>query len=434
MYDVATPTGFTVKVDTDAPFTLAPDSNTKLQGAFTVVVTLAANDTGSPIKEVKVSALPAGKATLDPANGVLSLSNPYFGETVPEGYRAEYRVKVTPAVGFDGTLTISTVVTDTAGNVGRSDAAGEDTFESVMAVGTKAAAITPEEVVPGTTVVKLDSLGKLGSNMFKTVDASLIPNLELFFSRGGTITLSDAGAAKTDHAAKTVVISEILWGLDLGAAIDDQGKYQFIELYNTSIDDAATTDKDEGLIDLKGWTLNFKEGRPAPDNDVDQVSNVPSGSGWNVDVGQNGRVTGTTGAGAAIPIDIVSMYRKINYEKVQNTDGGDKAKRLEGVPNGNAKGSWAASTRATRYVGVIDSHDSKHFVGVSVFTQTSVPRKPFVINELGNQTGGTNDWVEFRNVTDAEQSLNNYQLSVVTGDPADPATKKDTPTVSLQGQ
>ena len=419
----------TVDVDTEAGFTLVSGTTDKLMGAFTILVGIPReslvedNSIAAPISKVVVSVLPAGKATLTPTSGVATFGNPYFGAAPPALYVAEYRVMVTPAVGFDGTLTISAVVTDAAGNVGRSDAASENSFAVVPAVGTKAAVITPDVDIPGTTVVTLS--GKIGSNKFMTVDSG-IPNLELFFSRGGTITLSDAGAAKTDHAAKTVVISEILWGLDYAQKIADGGQlqWQFVELYNTNIED-ITADKDAGEIDLKDWTLTFTIGRPLPANDVDQVSNI-SGAGWIVDIGQSGRVTDPTVAGTALPINIVSMYRKINYKKVQNTDGGDAAKRLDGVPGGNAKGSWAASTRATRFVGVIDSLGSEHFRGISVFTQTNVPRSPFVINELGNQTGGTNDWVELRNVTDAEKSLKNYQLSVVTGDPADPSTKKDT--------
>ena len=213
-----------------------------------------------------------------------------------------------------------------------------------------------------------------------------------------------------------------------------QTKHQFIELYNTNIQDltAAADATDAGAIDLTGWTLTFTDDRPAPANDVDQVSNVPrSLSGWVVDVGQSGRKKGTTGADAVgVPIDIVSMYRKINYAKVQNTDGGDAAKRTDGVPDGNAKGSWAASTRATTEVGVFSSRGKEHFVGLALLTQTAVPRSPFVINELGNQTGGTNDWVELRNASDAVASLKNYQLSVVTGDTA---TKKDTQLFKFEG-
>ena len=255
--------------------------------------------------------------------------------------------------------------------------------------------------------------GSIAANGFGVVMADILPNLEEFFSRGGTITLDDGA----DTAAKTVVISEILWGLDLGEPAATQKNRQFIELYNTNISGGAS-------VSVTGWKLKFKEGRPAPANDVDQVSNV-AGRGWIVDVGQSGRVTGTTLMGGTVaPVDIISMYRKINYLKVQNTDGGDAAKRFEGFPGGNAKGSWAASTRVTTDAGVKSSPGRQNFKAVVVKDPTDVPSSPFVINEIGNGSGGTNDWIEFRNVTDAEQSLKNYQLSVVTGTNAN--DKKDT--------
>ena len=255
--------------------------------------------------------------------------------------------------------------------------------------------------------------GVVAPNDFAVVAAASLPDLELFFSRGGTITLTDADATKTDHAAKTIVISEILWGLDLGAAVGAQDVYQFIELYNTNKPPAAdATDQTAGQIDLAGWKLVFKEGRPVPDNDVDQVSNV-AGAGWIVDIGQSGKIAGSILAGGtSSAVNLVSMYRNINYAKVQGTEA--DAERVKGVPGGNGKGSWKASQRASATTnGVTASNGGKHFVSVSVIGATSVPRSPFIINEIGNDTNGGNDWVELHNVTDDVASLNNYQLSVV---------------------
>ena len=44
---------------------------------------------------------------------------------------------------------------------------------------------------------------------------------------------------------------------------------------------------------------------------------------------------------------------------------------------------------------------------------SDVPRSPIVFNELGNGSGDTNDWLEFRNVTGAAVSLKEWELSVV---------------------
>ena len=303
-----------------------------------------------------------------------------------------------------------------------------------------AASIVDIGTVDGTRTETADGYevalkGLIAPNSFVVIGADDLPNLELFFSRGGTITL-DNGDAVDDEGSKVVVISEILWGLDLGAAVADQADYQFIELYNTSIPPAEDADdQTAGQIDLDDWKLVFKEGRPTPANDVDQISNV-DGAGWIVDVGQSGRITGTTissPAGTSSVVNLVSMYRNIGFTKVQNTDGGDAAKRLEGVPGGNAKGSWIESKRASATTdGLTASDGGQHFEGISVLSATSVPRKPFVINEIGNDTGGENDWVELRNVTADVQSLKNYQLSVVTG--TDDASKKDTSLFNFEGK
>ena len=52
---------------------------------------------------------------------------------------------------------------------------------------------------------------------------------------------------------------------------------------------------------------------------------------------------------------------------------------------------------------------------------SGVPRSPVVFNELGNGSGDSNDWLEFRNVTGAAVSLKDYELSVVQN-----GEKKDT--------
>ena len=45
---------------------------------------------------------------------------------------------------------------------------------------------------------------------------------------------------------------------------------------------------------------------------------------------------------------------------------------------------------------------------------SGVPRTPIVFNELGNGSGDTNDWLEFRNVTGSAVSLKDWTLSVVS--------------------
>ena len=73
------------------------------------------------------------------------------------------------------------------------------------------------------------------------------PNLQRFFARGGTISLVGGSGAAGDAPNKSVVISEIMWGLNLAAAeVGKQPNHQWIELYNTdnalSDNDATNTD------------------------------------------------------------------------------------------------------------------------------------------------------------------------------------------------
>ena len=276
--------------------------------------------------------------------------------------------------------------------------------------------------------------GTIGANSptdstsgFAVVGAAALRDLEEFFDIGGTIGLHDADSADgDDDNSREVIISEILWGLDFGAtAIADQKQWQFIELYNTT----------SAPIVLDGWTLKFTEGRPVPKKDVDQVSNR-AGAGWIVDIGQSGRVTGTTAADAdnlITPINVISMYRNINYAQVEKvkadgTADPDRAGQLGGTKNGNAEGVWKVSVRrdpatpagagisgdqAARWI--YASRGRQPYTTTAILTASPVARSPFIINEIGNGDGDTNDWVEIRNVDSAEKSLNNHHLSYVSG-------------------
>ena len=124
-----------------------------------------------------------------------------------------------------------------------------------------------------------------------------------------------AGAAPN----KSVVISEMMWGLNLSAPepIVTQANFQWIELYNTDndlSDNDATTTPD--AIDLTMYKLVFTPGEevPEPAKLSDQVSNVDL-VGWNVNIGQSGKIapTGALDTFAFAAEDLVSMYRNINY-------------------------------------------------------------------------------------------------------------------------
>ena len=67
--------------------------------------------------------------------------------------------------------------------------------------------------------------------------------------------------------------------------------------------------------------------------------------------------------------DLISMYRKLDYAKIEKGDHDKDATKnrkaqLGGVNNGNVKGGWAASNPADAYAPrLVGSPGKKHFVG-----------------------------------------------------------------------
>ena len=108
---------------------------------------------------------------------------------------------------------------------------------------------------------------------------------------------------------------------------------------------------------------------------------------------------------------IVSMYRKINYTKVEKGEGHMDTADPKVVRN-NSKGIPGVLTvqvagilllRAqTAERDLIPLKDGKHYPAdhCDPVRRVLLLRSPFIINEIGNGSGSdTNDWVEIRNVT-----------------------------------
>ena len=228
-----------------------------------------------------------------------------------------------------------------------------------------------------------------------------LPNIQRFFARGGTISV-------VGGADRSLVISEIMWGLNRAVAPESQANWQWIELYNT--DNADTEAAGYEPLDLTDYKLVFTPGGalPSPANLSDQVSNVHL-AGWNVEeVGQNGRLV-TAGPDAS-PVDLISMYRNIDYGKVQGTAGD----RLNGVPNGKVKGGWKASTVNDTYAtNQLGSPGERHFVVRPSPGVTTVPYAPVIINEVGNSSDNNYDWFELRNVSTGEVNLKKWQIGMI---------------------
>ncbi|MDE0010310.1 MAG: hypothetical protein OXU36_04160, partial [Candidatus Poribacteria bacterium] len=161
-----------------------------------------------------------------------------------------------------------------------------------------------------------------------------MPDLEAFFSAGGTIELLidsdidiDPGDGERKTAAGDLVISEIMWGLD-----EDGTTKQWIEIYNTTKFDIVFTSTRNPA--LSGIIVSpnpprhqiramlrftpFTTVTPAlPENYIvsDTVSNVYLGK-WTMP-GSSGVATSPIGRENAPPqSNIVSAYRNINYAAV----------------------------------------------------------------------------------------------------------------------
>ena len=148
--------------------------------------------------------------------------------------------------------------------------------------------------------------------------------------------------------------------------------------------------------------------------------------------GQSGLVvpaadpTGNT----AVPIDLVSMYRNINYENVTKDHkkgkkpADDRNAQLGAIPGGGGSGSWKKSTRAFAQ-NLVGSPGKRHFKGaVAPIPASKVDRSKVIVNEIGNSSKIGQDWVEFRNLSeDKPYNLKNHHLSYVKKG-ADPLSTK----------
>ena len=455
-------TMFTIAVDTTASFTLASGTTDTLEGAFTVLVKAHddqdltdATDASSGVKSVMLSVTPAAKATLDPANGMLMLGNPYFG-TKANDYQGEYRAVVTPAVDYTGELTFTVMIEDNAGNTVESTAAATSFLKVKVNKTADAPPSTTPDPSPGlgeddtrrdvTEEATFDLSGTLKPGKFAVFSAVAntaagstaiadLPNIQRFFARGGTISLV-GGTSDAGKMNKSVVITEIMWALNLSAPPAYQADLQWIEVYNTDNTNADLKADTMGAdVDLSTYKLVFTPGTvvPKPANLSDQVSNVEL-LGWDVNVGQSGKLyIGTDGALAAIPdgssfvtMDIVSMYRNFKYAdltKVHNKDDAAKNRtaQLGVIPSGNVAGSWAESTVNDTYAtNQLGSPGAMHFLGRSITTATDASYT-VIINEVGNNTGDKYDWVELLNTGTGNANLQKWEITKLTGHDAETA-------------
>ena len=231
-----------------------------------------------------------------------------------------------------------------------------------------------------------------------------MPDLEKAFNVGGaTIDLNVTG---TDADSRRLIINEVMWAVDnafVGAARYDN--QQWIEIYNPS-----SIPVPHANISLE--ITDNPSGLNPPDDiaagTADRLSNIPSyTSTWDVK-GQSGTSTEND---ANPPVIIganptfISMYREGDHQHANDGKGYDKS-------------NWTVSDRAflPGFIGTPGGPNTRGGLpGARGNPGTDTPRKStFIINEIGN-LAGDGDWVELKNITDSEQSLNKYALSLVTG-------------------
>ena len=164
--------------------------------------------------------------------------------------------------------------------------------------------------------------------VYNVIDDGDLPNLETFLANGGVIGVMGP------HA---LVITEIMWGSD--ASLDDPGKSQWIELYNTGAE-YKTQDGDNTTY------LIFYDSRDTlPTGLHDTAGTTPAiGPRWHLTgKGQSGasgkRITSDKDVEATVQLGtvqpIISMYRVM-----------DASGTLE---DGRMEDSWRQSTESTNF-------------------------------------------------------------------------------------
>ena len=281
-----------------------------------------------------------------------------------------------------------------------------------------------------------------------------MPNLEEFFRWGGTIELVlqlgaagsntgnnpthqlamptsavDAAAVKALTAAQKeaiaeaakhrVVITEIMWGLDLSNSANTANA-QWIEIHN---DGTTIIDSNNLSLRFVPNTTRYNVGKvthevvginaAAPVVVVDSVS---TRNRFNVAWTPKGNSGNTDAIEDKAPANLVSMYRKRDLD-------GNKYKSDKTFSRGDEAGSWEASSGRINLTGYfVGSPNSVHvdIGGTAVQTKADVAAVKnkgtgVIINEFRNDNSDRNiDWVELHNNSDKAASVKDWRLRLVT--------------------
>ena len=347
-----------------------------------------------------------------------------------------YKATITPPVDYDGDIKITVPAGATMDIAGNPNLLSNTLNASVVSVATtvgvpvKVTRNLPNVPLAADSFVVIAHEGATVSNtgLAKRFHAvPNLPNLETFFTgNGGTLELVHHAAADSTSKKAGPIITEIMWGTDLSIEAPGEPKLsQWIEIFNAGAD----------ITDLSVYSLKITpysgdpSGFAADTKAVDTVGNLGDGK-WAVP-GQSGRsvaVAATPTAAGLAAVPLISMRRDLGldangkFKAAVNSDGA-----LTDVNDGTLEGSWKVSTAPALDLGAnrIGSPGSAHTTQITRADQTSIPYSPIIINEIGNNTGDANDWIELRNVSDAEVNLKKWELNVIVPDGADDGTDPD---------
>ena len=257
-----------------------------------------------------------------------------------------------------------------------------------------------------------------------------MPDLTIFFGRtvpaigGGAIVVkqADGPLGHVGSIAKgSVGISEIMWASDEGVTHGgipaggrsnlDQTRDQWIELHNRS----------NTMVKVTLFARPTNTALTIEPDEIDRVSNYNIDNVWVVP-GQSGN--------SAHGIDFISMQRG-TPNKPEGYAHGDF--------NGSSSDKWSKSTipyltrrAALSHTGQLAAENLTYdFLGTpgrsnspsptSPTTRKTVPKDTIVFNEVANRRDQTLEWIELKNVSDAEVNLKKYQISLATAKGTDVA-------------
>ena len=267
-----------------------------------------------------------------------------------------------------------------------------------------------------------------------------LPNLEVLFNDvGGTILLNasttayanpaadpltvnstdfrfdsngDAADGMRDLKAGDLVITEIMWGVNKAVAgTSTYNDHQWIEIWNA-------TGQTIPAAALSGLSLDFSYDYPAPLNanmdpnhgtddgtdapgkvTLDRVSNVV-GTGWDVDLGQNGFAAADNNENRE---RFISMYRDSENDRGRQ------------IGDGWLKSSWNQSTEVylPNHVGTPGAAER---LGRRTFNPSDVVLT-VVFNEIANfeSDGADYEWIELR-IRSGNPNFEKWSVHIVTGD------------------